>query len=192
MKCWKALLRPGGGDDVILISSHELTEARRASVAPDRVLMDQGQFTVSLRISKAARLARFRGVGVTLAGEEHAAPKASAAALAGRRCGRALCAVSSKPPFSTSATYPTKPPRCAGAIQRLEARAVSLREISKALMRASRAGFSTRRRGTRVAEGCAAQGFLRLWSRCRALRASFSFATSLFRFSRRRRQPPGA
>lgn len=124
-------------ETTIIISSHELTELE--GFATQIAFMDQGRLLFHEDIERT--LARFREVSVTLAGEARPPQPLPRHWLAAEGTGPMRRFVESS--FRDERELADKAAAHFGAIQHLETRAMSLRDISKTLMRANRAGFST-------------------------------------------------
>jgi len=125
------------GETTILISSHELTELE--GFATQIAFMDQGKLLFHEDTERT--LARFREVSVTLAGEARQPQPLPKDWLAVESLGAVRRFVETK--FTDEREVARRAAEHFGPIQHLETRAMSLREISKTLMRAQRAGFST-------------------------------------------------
>jgi ABC-2 type transport system ATP-binding protein len=125
------------GETTILISSHELTELE--GFATQIAFMDQGKLLFHEDTERT--LARFREVSVTLAGEARRPTPLPAHWLVAESSGAMRRFVETK--FTDEREVATRAAELFGAIQHLETRPMSLREISKTLMRAQRGGFST-------------------------------------------------
>lgn len=125
------------GETTILISSHELVELE--GFATQIAFMDQGRLLFHESIEHT--LGRFREVSVTLAGEPRPPKPLPRHWLTGESAGAMFRFVESS--FLDERDLAAKTAAHFGAIQHMETRAMSLREISKTLMRANRAGFST-------------------------------------------------
>ena len=125
------------GETTILISSHELTEIE--GFATQIAFLDQGKLLFHEDIERT--FARFREVNVTLAGEARRAESLPRHWLASESSGAARRFVETQ--FTDEQVVAKQAAEHFGAIQHLETRPMSLREISKTLMRAQRGGFST-------------------------------------------------
>jgi ABC-2 type transport system ATP-binding protein len=125
------------GETTILISSHELTEIE--GFATQIAFLDQGKLLFHEDIERT--FARFREVNVTLAGEARRPEPLPRHWLANESSGAMRRFVETE--FTDEQVVARQAAEHFGAIQHLETRPMSLREISKTLMRAQRGGFST-------------------------------------------------
>jgi ABC-2 type transport system ATP-binding protein len=124
-------------ETTIIISSHELTELE--GFATQIAFMDQGKLLFHEDIEHT--FARFREVSVTLAGEARRPQPLPGHWLLADSSGAVRRFVETK--FTDDQDVARKAAEHFGEIQHVETRAMSLREISKTLMRAQRGGFST-------------------------------------------------
>jgi ABC-2 type transport system ATP-binding protein len=125
------------GETTIVISSHELTELE--GFATQIAFIDQGRLLFHEDIEHTT--ARFREVSVTLPQAANGPPRLHSAWLAAETTGAVMRFVESQ--FTNEQEFAKKASAHLGDFRHLETRAMSLREISKALMRANRAGQSS-------------------------------------------------
>ena len=121
------------GETTIVISSHELAEIENC--VTHVAFMDQGKLLFQESIEDLS--ARFREVDVDVSESGHLLNTKLASWLSLESSNRTMRFVESK--FVNDEDLMNKLPAHWGGVQRMETRPMSLREISKALMRATRA-----------------------------------------------------
>jgi len=120
------------GEMTIVISSHELAEIE--GCATDVAFLDRGRLLFQEPMD--ALSARFRDVGVVLEDASRVPPVLPAAWLAPQRAGHTLQFIDTR--FTDDAALARQIAETLGPIKSIDARGMSLRDISKTLMRAQR------------------------------------------------------